>query len=107
VHKIEKDNDKFDFSSHGDNSAMLSRLSAGNISMIRGMSPMMESGRTLYMAKTERKSQLIDSKQIDMTLFKMKQEKMFPVPNKERFTLSGEIKDYFMSPPVDAYAHNK
>jgi len=43
VHKMEKADDKFDFSSHGDNSAMLSRLSVGNISLIRGMSPMMES----------------------------------------------------------------
>jgi len=84
VHKMEKNDDKFDFSSHGDNSAMLSRLSVGNISMIRGMSPMMESGRTAnksYVTKTERKSQLIDSSRIDMTLFKMKQENMIPVPN--------------------------
>jgi hypothetical protein len=44
VHKMEKDNDKFEFSSYGDNSVLMhSRLSAGGISLIRGMSPMMES----------------------------------------------------------------
>jgi hypothetical protein len=43
VHKMEKDNDKFEFSSYGDNSAMHSRLSAGGVSMIRGINPLIES----------------------------------------------------------------
>lgn len=71
---MEKDNDKFEFSSYGDNSAMHSRLSAGGVSMIRGMNPMIESKNKMNRSTARpdsNKSHLVETRG-DITMYKMK-----------------------------------